>query len=54
MTSRRAYREAFDEQRAIAHLQADVGRLLDPKVFAALARVVVRRKTLTFIDDLHA
>ena len=54
MTSRRAYREAFDEQRAIAHLQAEVGRLLDPKVFAALARVVVRRKTLTFIDDVHA
>jgi len=54
MTSRRAYRDAFDEHRAIAHLQAEVGRLLDPKVFAALARVVVRRKTLTFIDDLHA
>ena len=54
MTSRRAYRDAFDEHRAIAHLQAEVGRLLDPKVFAALARVDVRRKTLTFIDDLHA
>jgi HD-GYP domain-containing protein (c-di-GMP phosphodiesterase class II) len=54
MTSRRAYREAFDEHATIGHLQADVGRLLDPAVFAALQKVVVRRKTLPFIDDLHA
>jgi putative nucleotidyltransferase with HDIG domain len=54
MTSRRAFREAFDEKSTIAFLEAEVGRLLDPKVFAALERVVVRRKTLTFIDDLHA
>jgi putative two-component system response regulator len=54
MTSRRAFREAFDEQATIGHLEADVGRLLDPAVFAALRRVVVRRKTLPFIDDLHA
>jgi putative two-component system response regulator len=54
MTSRRAYREAFDEQATIGHLEADVGRLLDPAVFAALEKVVVRRKTLSFIDDLHA
>ena len=54
MTSRRAFREAFDEHATIRHLEADVGRLLDPAVFAALQRVVVRRKTLPFIDDLHA
>jgi putative two-component system response regulator len=54
MTSRRAYREAFDEQTTIGHLEADVGRLLDPVVFGALQKVVVRRKTLPFIDDLHA
>jgi putative nucleotidyltransferase with HDIG domain len=54
MTSRRAFRAAFDEQATIGHLEADVGRLLDPAVFAALQRVVVRRKTLPFIDDLHA
>jgi putative two-component system response regulator len=54
MTSRRAYREAFDEQATIGRLEADVGRLLDPAVFAALEKVVVRRKTLPFIDDLHA
>jgi putative nucleotidyltransferase with HDIG domain len=54
MTSRRAYREAFDEQATIERLEADVGHLLDPDVFAALEKVVVRRKTLPFIDDLHA
>jgi HD-GYP domain-containing protein (c-di-GMP phosphodiesterase class II) len=54
MTSRRAFREAFDEQATIGRLEAEVGRLLDPAVFAALRKVVVRRKTLTFIDDLHA
>jgi putative nucleotidyltransferase with HDIG domain len=54
MTSRRAYREAFDEQTTIRRLEADIGRMLDPTVFAALQSVVVRRKTLSFIDDLHA
>ncbi len=54
MTSRRAFREAFDEQATIGHLEAQVGRLLDPGVFAALQKVVVRRNTLPFIDDLHA
>jgi len=54
LTSRRAYREAFDEKQAIEHLRTEVGRLLDPAVFAALERVVVRRKTLTFIDDRHS
>jgi putative two-component system response regulator len=54
MTSRRAYREAFDQQTTIGRLETDVGRLLDPEVFAALQSVVVRRQTLSFIDDLHA
>jgi putative two-component system response regulator len=54
MTSRRAYREAFNEQTTIGRLEADVGRLLDPTVFVALQKVVLRRKTLPFIDDLHA
>jgi putative nucleotidyltransferase with HDIG domain len=54
MTSRRAFREAFDQKQTIEYLQAEVGRLLDPRVFAALEKVIVRRKTLTFIDDLHA
>jgi response regulator RpfG family c-di-GMP phosphodiesterase len=54
MTSRRAYRAAFDEQTTIGRLEADAGRLLDPAVFVALQKVVMRRKTLPFIDDLHA
>jgi HD-GYP domain-containing protein (c-di-GMP phosphodiesterase class II) len=54
MTSRRSYREAFDEQATIDRLEAEVGRLLDPAVFAALQQVVMRRETLPFIDDLHA
>ena len=54
MTSRRAYREAFDERTTIGRLEGDADHLLDPTVFAALRTVVVRRKTLPFIDDLHA
>jgi cyclic di-GMP phosphodiesterase len=54
MTSRRAFREAFDEAQTLAYLEEEVGRLLDPVVFAAMQRVVLRRQALTFIDDLHA
>jgi putative nucleotidyltransferase with HDIG domain len=55
ITSRRAYREAKDPKETIDYLEkTEVGRLLDPAVFAALKRVVLRRKTLTFIDDIHA
>ena len=43
-----------DEKHVIDDLRAHVGRLLDPAVFGALERVVVRRRTLTFIDDRHA
>jgi putative nucleotidyltransferase with HDIG domain len=55
ITSRRAYREAMDSTETIAYLEKnEVGRLLDPAVFTALKKVVLRRKTLTFIDDIHA
>ncbi|HEX7978078.1 MAG TPA: HD domain-containing phosphohydrolase [Gemmatimonadaceae bacterium] len=54
LTSRRAYREALDEQATIDHLESEVGHLLDPVVFGALKKVVVGRKTLPFIDDVHA
>jgi hypothetical protein len=40
----------MEPQETIEFLQAHVGRLLDPEVYAALRRVVSRRKTLTFID----
>jgi response regulator RpfG family c-di-GMP phosphodiesterase len=55
LTSQRAFRDAMDPRTTIAYLeQNEVGRLLDPAVFSALKRVVLRRKTLTFIDDLHS
>jgi putative two-component system response regulator len=54
MTSRRAFREAYDLEQTISYLADEIGCLLDPAVFAALEKVVVRRRTLHFIDDLHA
>jgi putative nucleotidyltransferase with HDIG domain len=55
LTSRRAFREAMEPRETIEYLESNhVGSLLDPIVFSALKRVVLRRKTLTFIDDLHA
>ncbi len=54
LTTQRAFRDAIDPRATIAHLEGHVGSLLDPEVFAALKRVVLRRKTLTFIDDWHA
>jgi putative nucleotidyltransferase with HDIG domain len=50
LTSKRAYREPMEQQETIEFLKGHVGRLLDPEVYAALQRVVSRRKTLTFID----
>ena len=54
LTSRRAFRDAMEPRETVTHLEAYVGRLLDPAVFAALKGVVLRRKTLTFIDDQHS
>ena len=53
LTSRRAYREPLTPEDTLKLLQGHVGRLLDPKVFAALEGIVHKRKTLVFIDDLH-
>lgn len=54
LTSRRAFRDAMEPRETLMHLEAYVGRLLDPEVFTALRKVVLRRKTLTFIDDTYA
>jgi putative two-component system response regulator len=55
LTSQRAFRDAMDPRDVIRYLEEKhVGRLLDPEVFTALKKVVLRRKTLTFIDDMHA
>jgi putative two-component system response regulator len=54
LTSRRAYREPLSPSDTLDHLATQVGTLLDPRVFAALRTVILRRKSLIFIDDLHA
>jgi putative nucleotidyltransferase with HDIG domain len=53
MTSRRAYREPMSGEQSLEHLRAgNVGTLLDPKIFDALAAVVSRKSAvLTFLDD---
>ena len=53
LTSRRAYRDALSEEETVALLQAQVHRHLDPLVFAALQRVLARKRALVFIDDIH-
>jgi len=50
MTSRRAFREPRTPQRAIEILAEEAGRQFDPEVFQAFKTVVLRRKSLTFID----
>jgi putative nucleotidyltransferase with HDIG domain len=50
LTSQRAYRQPMEPAETIRFLEGHVGRLLDPEIYAALQRVVSRRKTLTFID----
>ena len=54
ITSKRAYREPLSPEDTVALLGRHVGGLLDPAVYEALATVVGRRQTLTFIDDVHA
>lgn len=52
LTSQRAFREAMEPRETLDYLEGSVGRLLDPQVFAALKKVVLRRRTLTFIEDV--
>lgn len=54
LTSRRAYRDPLTPTDTLELLRGQIARLLDPMVFDALETVVLRRKTLVFIDDLHA
>jgi putative nucleotidyltransferase with HDIG domain len=53
LTSNRAFRGARSPAETVAYLEDQIGKLLDPHVFEALKKVVLRRKTLTFIDDRH-
>ena len=57
LSSRRAYRDPMPPAEVVAYLgRHEVGRLLDPAVFAVLERLVAgeRCHVLTFIDDLYA
>ena len=54
LTSRRAYREPLTPEDTVALLASHSGGLLDPRIYASLQRVVERRQTLRFIDDVHA
>jgi response regulator RpfG family c-di-GMP phosphodiesterase len=50
MTSRRAFREPKSPQQAMEILAQEAGKQFDPEIFQAFKTVVVRRKSLTFID----
>jgi len=55
LTSSRAYRAPMTSADTMEYLGRDhVGSLLDPRVFAAMQRVVQRHRKLVFIDDLNA
>ncbi len=53
ITSKRAFRDAKEPRETIAYLEQHVGSLLDGVVYQALKSIVLRRKTLTFIDERH-
>jgi len=52
LTSKRAYRDPMTPRETIDYLGNQTGTLLDPVVYEALREVVLRGKTLVFIDDV--
>lgn len=50
LTSARAYRKPMSHGETLDLLAAERGRLLDPEVYDALARVIRRRDALTFLE----
>lgn len=50
LTSRRAYRESMGAEEALELLSPQSGSMLDPAVYEALRVVVLKRKSLPFID----
>ena len=50
LTSRRPYREPLSERETLDYLSTQVGRLLDPQVYAALKQVVEERRSLVFLE----
>jgi putative two-component system response regulator len=51
LSTSRPYQEKLSPEQAVARLRELAGSVLDPKVFAALATVVTRRRSLVFLDD---
>lgn len=51
LTTERPYQERMEPDAAVARMKGLSGRVVDPKVYDALARVVERRRTLVFLDD---
>jgi putative two-component system response regulator len=54
LTSKRAYRDPMTPRDTVDYLQQQTGTLLDRSVYNALHEVVLRGRTLVFIDDAHA
>ena len=54
LTSRRAYRDPMSPRETVEYLSSSVGQLLDATVYDVLRRIVLRRKTLVFIEDTPA
>ena len=54
MISRRSFRDPKSQDTALEELQQRVGRQIDPRVYEALRAVVRKRKTLVFVDPIHA
>jgi putative two-component system response regulator len=54
LISQRAFRDSMTSEQALDHLRQNVGTQFDPGVYEALRAVVKKRKTLVFIDPLHA
>jgi putative two-component system response regulator len=53
LTSHRAWREPLSPNEALKFLEERAGSLLDPAVFQALKAVVLRRKTLHFLESVQ-
>ena len=51
LSTSRPYQEKLSPEQAVARLRELAGSVLDPRVFAALATVVTRRRSLVFLDD---
>lgn len=54
MISRRAYRSPLPPEEAVEKLQTLCGTQLDPRVYEALRSVVRNRRSLIFVDPVHA